>query len=95
MSKYDNILGGITLIDSPRLDTFKVWHEAVNHGTKGGKLSQEVSYRFSQHVHENCTFYHHPTYFNDWTGRDEFVVLIECVSEVFGNSFKWKTINIT
>ena len=33
------------------------------------------------HMHEECVF-KPPTYFTPWTGRDETLLLLSCVSEV-------------
>lgn len=44
--------------------------------------------KLSPHVDIKCKFYP-PTYFKHWEGRDEFLLLIGCVSEVFGKSFQY------
>ena len=41
-----------------------------------------------KHVDDKCVF-RPPTYFTPWTGKDEFLMLIAAVSEVFGPSFKY------
>ena len=39
-------------------------------------------------VDSKCKFYP-PTYFTAWEGRDEMLLLLSCVSEVFGKSFTY------
>jgi hypothetical protein len=88
---FGNVLGGENLTEKdPTFQTFKAWHNAVN--TINLDLNQEsreaLATSLSTHVHKNCTF-HPPTYYSHWTGRDEFILIISCVTEVFGKSFKY------
>ncbi|GMI49625.1 hypothetical protein ScalyP_jg1911 [Parmales sp. scaly parma] len=39
-------------------------------------------------MHQDCKFFP-PTYYNHWEGGDETMVLLKCVSEVFGRSFQY------
>jgi len=87
LSKHGNVLGGEN-IDPRALETFEAWHSAVDAAMKGSHPSEEVKTQLRNRVDENCKFYP-PTYHSNWEGRDEFLLIIECVSEVFGKSFTY------
>ncbi|GMH61756.1 hypothetical protein TL16_g10143 [Triparma laevis f. inornata] len=44
--------------------------------------------KFRPHVSKDVKFYP-PTYFQHWEGREEYLLLMQSVSEVFGPSFKY------
>jgi len=90
LSAYGNVLGGEDICPHA-LKTFSVWHESVS-SAMDAKASSESKSSMAQnlgaHVHDQIKF-HPPTYFKHWEGRDEFLVLITSVSEVFGPSFTY------
>ena len=84
-----NILGGTKMCPKAR-ETFDVWHETVSSMAGGGhdesKSMNEAKLR--ERFHNDVKFYP-PTYWSEWKGADETLVLLKCVSEVFGDSFKY------
>ena len=70
------------------LRTFEVWHRCVEEMAKDKTVSPQTFDSFRDCVHEKVVF-SPPTYYKPWEGRDEFMVLIECVGEVFGPSFTY------
>jgi hypothetical protein len=85
LSKHGNVLGGGNITPNA-LATFEAWHEGVGKVMSGDGVGDDLATMMGNHVSEKVKFYP-PTYFNHWEGKDEFVVLIKCVSEVFGKSF--------
>lgn len=80
--------GNITPVAS---QTLEIWHEAVSHGTgkvMEGKSKEEIMNQLRSRVHSDCVF-SPPTYFQSWKGKEEFLCIIESVSEVFGPSFEY------
>lgn len=59
--------------------TFDAWHSALEN------LDGTILRPF---VHDKCVF-RPPTYFKPWEGGDEFVLLIDTVAQVFGESFTY------
>ena len=53
-----------------------------------GVDAAEAMHILKPHVDPACVF-KPPTYYKPWTGRDETLLLLSCVSEVFGNSFTY------
>ena len=53
-----------------------------------GTVSEATKDLMYSRVDKMCKFYP-PTYHTPWEGRDEFLLIIECVSEVFGPSFTY------
>ena len=74
-------------IDPKALITFEAWHGAVC-GAMSGSVSDDAKKLLQSRVADKCMFYP-PTYYTPWKGRDEFLLIIECVSEVFGTSFTY------
>ena len=74
-------------MDPKALITFEAWHGAVS-GAMNGTPTEATKELLRSRVAEKCKF-HPPTYHTAWEGRDEFLLLIECVSEVFGTSFTY------
>jgi hypothetical protein len=74
-------------IEPQALVTFDAWHNAVN-GAMNGGATEAAKELMRSRVAKKCKFYP-PTYHTAWEGRDEFLLLIECVSEVFGQSFTY------
>ena len=68
--------------------TFEAWHNAVDEAMRGDTPSEATKTAMRDRVDKKCKFYP-PTYHTAWEGRDEFLLLIECVSEVFGKSFTY------
>ena len=90
LSRHGNVLGGHEISPSA-LKTFETWHKCLLLSTQGGAMSEgslPIINNLADCVHKKCIF-HPPTYFTPWTGRDEFLLLIQAVSEVFGKSFKY------
>lgn len=83
LSTYGNVLGG-EIGDPKALETFRVWHTAIS--KSGGTV--DVKEMLAPHVSDDIVF-HPPTYFKPWKGKGEFLVLMEAVSEVFGDSFEY------
>lgn len=77
-------LGGERCTD-PAAATFRAWHVAVNDAMKGGVDGLPL---LRPHVHDECVF-RPPTYYAPWVGGDETLLLLTCVSEVFGTSFTY------
>lgn len=63
------------------------WHEAIA-ATCHGTSSADALTLLKPHVSPDCTF-RPPTYFKPWTGREETLMLLGAVSEVFGPSFTY------
>ena len=70
------------------LKTFEIWHACVEEMKTTSTVSPDTFESFRDCVHERVVF-SPPTYYKPWEGRDEFMVLIECVGEVFGTSFTY------
>ncbi len=87
LSKYGEVLGGRSITPGA-LETFQAWHEGVTAVMEGRGDLSGIEALLSPRVNDDVKFYP-PTYFNHWTGRDEFIVLMTCVSEVFGTSFTY------
>lgn len=84
LSAHGNVLGGQNITPAA-LKTFEVWHTGVTKVMKG-EPTGGLKDMMKDHVADKVKFYP-PTYFNHWEGKDEFIILIGCVSEVFGKSF--------
>ena len=67
--------------------TFEAWHRAVSDSTSGASAASELEAVLGPHVHPRCVF-RPPTYYGSWTGRDETLMLLGAVSEVF-HDFKY------
>ena len=67
--------------------TFHAWHKCLDAVLYNGQSASAMDI-LKPHMHEECVF-KPPTYFTPWTGRDETLLLLSCVSEVFGPSFKY------
>lgn len=92
LQRYGKVSGGQN-ITPIALKTFEIWHEAVDYGTGKKQVSsslnkEEIMKKFSNYVHPKCIF-SPPTYYQSWEGKDEFLCIIESVSEVFGPSFEY------
>jgi hypothetical protein len=91
LRKFGNVFGGEQMKPAAS-ETFRIWHEAVSHGT--GKSStpllskEDLLKKLSDRVHPECVF-SPPTYFQSWEGKEEFLCIIESVSEIFGPSFEY------
>lgn len=86
----DAVLGG-EKIDIRALETFRAWHGCVSVGCSdevNSKSLEAATEKLRPMVHDNCKF-SPPTYWKPWVGRDEFLVIISSVGEVFGQSFKY------
>lgn len=68
--------------------TFAAWHECLDGVLYNGMDSSKAMEVLKPHMDEECVF-KPPTYFAPWTGRDEALLLLSCVSEVFGPSFTY------
>ena len=68
--------------------TFDAWHESVSAVMSGRATAESLRDSFGAHVHPACMF-RPPTYYAPWEGRDETLLLLGCVSEVFGSSFQY------
>ena len=68
--------------------TFAAWHECLDGVLYGGMDSSQAMEVLKPHMDEQCVF-RPPTYFAPWKGREETLLLLSCVSEVFGNSFTY------
>ena len=92
LSSHGNILGGSSICPNAE-ETFRTWHTTANLMMSGGKDEnigeQQMHAKLRNHFHDAVKFYP-PTYHNNWTGADETLVLLRCVSEVFGDSFRYK-----
>jgi len=91
LSQYGTVLGGEKICPKA-LKTFEVWHQcvsaAINAENQSADAKTVMVQTLSKQVDEKCRFYP-PTYFKHWEGKDEFLVLISSVSEVFGPSFTY------
>ena len=67
--------------------TFTTWHSAVTAAMSGAP--DEAMAQLRTRMQPECIF-RPPTYFKPWTGRDETLLLLSAVSEVFGPSFRYK-----
>jgi hypothetical protein len=79
---FGNVLGG----DKPNIEAKKTliaWHLVV-HDLKAESLDKYLRDR----VVKDCIF-SPPTYFTPWKGRDELLVILQSVGEVFGESFTY------
>ena len=85
LSKHGNVLGGANMSPAA-LATFEAWHSSVSAVMNGEKVGPELTERMENHVADSVKFYP-PTYYDHWEGKGEFIVLIACVSQVFGKSF--------
>ena len=85
LSKMGKVLGG-ERIESSSMETFTMWHESLEKVIADPNSSEATMKNFHKHVHPEVMF-HPPTYITPWKGRDEFLLLMTCVSEVFGSSF--------
>jgi hypothetical protein len=91
LRKFGNVFGAEKMTPQAS-ETFQLWHEAVSHGT--GKVSspqlskEDLLKRLGSRVHPDCIF-SPPTYFQSWKGKEEFLCIIESVSEIFGPSFEY------
>ena len=77
-------LGGERCTDAAAA-TFRAWHVAVDDAMKGGVAGLPL---LRPHLHDQCVF-RPPTYYAPWVGGDETLLLLTCVSEVFGTSFTY------
>ena len=81
------IFGGERASDAHRA-TFRAWHDAVAgvlHGTMATEPAMDL---LKPHMDPDCIF-RPPTYFKPWQGRDETLLLLGTVGEVFGQSFSY------
>mmetsp|Transcript_1342 Transcript_1342/g.2656 ORF Transcript_1342/g.2656 Transcript_1342/m.2656 type:complete len:185 (-) Transcript_1342:49-603(-) len=76
-------LGGERCAD-PAAATFCAWHGAIDEAMRGGDPAPLLR----PHMHEECIF-RPPTYYTPWVGADETLLLLTCVSEVFGTTFTY------
>ena len=85
---FGNVLGGEQ--SSPvAMDTFKAWHNVIAVFAESDSARKTaINKTFEKCVHDKCKFYA-PTYFKNWEGKDEFLLIISSVGEVFGKSFKY------
>lgn len=86
---HGNVLGGEHMTPAA-LNTFETWHRSVSKAMHSDLVPNPDELKESMYsvVHTNCKF-HPPTYFTPWEGRDEMLLLLSSVSEVFGKSFKY------
>ena len=68
------------------LATFDAWHSAVGTVMAGTADTSDAMRRLHPHVDPQCVF-RPPTYYKPWRGRDETLLLLGTVSEVFSTSF--------
>ena len=83
----DSVYGGSGASDAVRT-TFATWHRAVDNILHDRSTTEEAMRLLSPHMEPACIF-RPPTYFKPWTGRDETLLLLGTVSEVFGPSFRY------
>ena len=90
LRKFGNVLGGETILPKA-MNTFSAWHELISASSNGANPNtlSDLSRKFESNVHQKCLFYP-PTYFKHWEGKEEFLMIISCVGEVFGPSFKYE-----
>ena len=67
---------------------FDSWHRAVDAVLVQGTPYDEAMEALKPHVEDACVF-RPPTYYKPWTGRDETLLLLGTVAEVFGPSFEY------
>jgi hypothetical protein len=79
-----SFLGGAAMRADCRT-TLDAWHSAVD-GALGGASEDELRSTLAPRMAPDCIF-RPPTYYKEWRGRDETMLLLHCVSEVFGKSF--------
>ena len=79
-------LGGAAASAAAQL-TFNTWHSAVTAAMSGAP--DEAMAQLRTRMQPECIF-RPPTYFKPWAGRDETLLLLTAVSEVFGPSFRYK-----
>jgi hypothetical protein len=84
---HGNVLGGES-ITPESLRTFETWHRSVTSAMHADQVPDPEVLKETMYdcVDSKCKFYP-PTYFTPWEGRDEMLLLLSCVSEVFGKSF--------
>lgn len=70
--------------------TFETWHASVTAAMHSDQVSDPELMMKSMYecVDPKAKFFP-PTYFTAWEGRDEMILLLSCVSEVFGKSFTY------
>lgn len=68
--------------------TFSAWHETVGAALSTDCAAEDSVQRLRPHIHPDCVF-KPPTYFKAWHGRDEALLLLSCVGDVFGTSFRY------
>lgn len=70
--------------------TFETWHSSVTASMHADQIPDPDTMKKNMYdcVDPKCKFYP-PTYFTLWEGRDEILLLLTCVSEVFGKSFQY------
>jgi hypothetical protein len=83
----DDVFGGAAASPECR-ETFAAWHRAVDTMLQGSPKPGEAVQLLRPHMDEKCIF-RPPTYYKPWVGRDETLLLLGAVSEVFGSSFKY------
>eukprot|EP00697_Spironema_sp_BW2_P000197 gnl/Spiro4/10264_TR5457_c0_g1_i1.p1 gnl/Spiro4/10264_TR5457_c0_g1~~gnl/Spiro4/10264_TR5457_c0_g1_i1.p1 ORF type:complete len:220 (+),score=50.26 gnl/Spiro4/10264_TR5457_c0_g1_i1:40-699(+) len=88
LSSFGTVLGGERICPKAHA-TFVQWHEAVRKGTAPDPADRTFDTSLLlRYVAPRCIF-RPPTYYKPWEGRDEFVMIITAVSEVFGPSFRY------
>ena len=87
LKKFGNVQGG-TQITKASTATFQQWHACLDQAMLPGARGEDIAKDLYPHVAPACKF-HPPTYYTAWEGRDEFLLLIGSVSEVFGPSFSY------
>lgn len=85
LSNFGNVLGAEKISPQSRM-TFGAWHEAVEQAMLG-KAGDPMAV-LEPHVDDDVVF-HPPTYYKSWEGKDEFLLLMNGVSKVFGSSFTY------
>lgn len=68
--------------------TFEAWHDVLGKVMHGEVQAEDAMTVLRPHIDPQCVF-HPPTYWQSWTGRDETMMLLGTVSEVFGPSFSY------
>ena len=89
LSMHGNVLGGENMTPQA-LQTFQAWHTGVSASMHAEDTPdpEKIVKALYDRVDPKCKFYP-PTYFTPWEGRDEMLVLLSCVSEVFGKTFTY------
>ena len=67
---------------------FAKWHSAVDLVLHGEADTAEAMASLRPHMDPQCVF-RPPTYYKPWHGRDETLLLLGTVGEVFGSSFEY------